>query len=55
MSYASHRLLHAVPLLWRLHQVHHCDADLDATTALRLHPLEFVTNFAATALALYLG
>lgn len=50
LSYASHRLLHAVPLLWRLHSVHHTDVDLDATTALRLHPLEFVGNFAATSL-----
>jgi sterol desaturase/sphingolipid hydroxylase (fatty acid hydroxylase superfamily) len=50
LSYATHRLYHAVPLFWRMHAVHHTDVDLDATTALRLHPLEFVGNFAATSL-----
>lgn len=38
--YVQHRLLHAVPLLWRLHQVHHSDEDFDLTTGLRFHPLE---------------
>lgn len=32
-----HVLLHRVPLLWRFHEVHHSDLDLDATTALRFH------------------
>lgn len=35
-----HRVLHAVPWLWRLHAVHHADARYDAATALRFHPLE---------------
>ncbi len=39
-KYAVHRLFHAVPLLWRLHRVHHADPDFDLTTALRFHPLE---------------
>lgn len=34
--YASHR----VPLLWRLHRMHHADVDFDVTTALRFHPVE---------------
>ena len=50
LSYAAHRLFHAVPPLWRLHSVHHTDIDLDATTAVRHHPLEFAAIFAATAL-----
>jgi sterol desaturase/sphingolipid hydroxylase (fatty acid hydroxylase superfamily) len=33
--YLQHRLFHAVPLLWRLHRVHHADTELDVTTALR--------------------
>jgi sterol desaturase/sphingolipid hydroxylase (fatty acid hydroxylase superfamily) len=35
--YLWHVLAHKVPLLWRFHQVHHVDLDLDASTALRFH------------------
>ena len=38
--YLQHVLFHAVPLLWRFHQVHHADLDFDATTGLRFHPIE---------------
>ena len=51
-TYLAHRLLHQVPLLWRVHLVHHIDAAVDATTALRQHPIEGVLRFsfiAATA------
>ena len=41
-SYTYHRASHHVPVLWRLHRVHHTDDDVDVTTALRNHPLEFV-------------
>lgn len=41
-QYAFHRLAHAVPLLWRLHRVHHSDRHLDCTTGLRNHPVESV-------------
>jgi sterol desaturase/sphingolipid hydroxylase (fatty acid hydroxylase superfamily) len=30
--------------LWRLHEAHHADRDLDASTALRFHFLEFVAS-----------
>ncbi len=40
--YGQHRLFHAIPLLWRVHQVHHCDLDVDCGTALRHHPGEAV-------------
>lgn len=36
-NYIWHILNHKVPLLWRFHLVHHTDADLDVTTALRFH------------------
>ena len=32
-----HILNHKIPLLWRFHLVHHCDPDLDVTTAIRFH------------------
>ena len=38
--YLQHRLFHKVPLLWRFHRVHHSDEHLDASSALRFHPLE---------------
>jgi sterol desaturase/sphingolipid hydroxylase (fatty acid hydroxylase superfamily) len=36
----QHVATHKVPLLWRLHQVHHADRDIDVTTAIRFHPVE---------------
>jgi sterol desaturase/sphingolipid hydroxylase (fatty acid hydroxylase superfamily) len=48
--YASHRLFHSVHFLWRIHEVHHSDADFDVSTAVRFHPLEGIVTQ-----ALYLG
>jgi sterol desaturase/sphingolipid hydroxylase (fatty acid hydroxylase superfamily) len=42
--YLQHRLFHAVPLLWRLHRVHHADTEFDVTTALRFHPGEMLVS-----------
>lgn len=42
--YWQHRIFHAVPLLWRLHRVHHTDRDFDTTTALRFHPIEIIAS-----------
>ena len=36
-NYIWHLLMHKLPLLWRFHVVHHCDPDLDLTTAFRFH------------------
>ena len=36
-NYLWHILNHKVPFLWRFHLVHHCDPDLDVTTAIRFH------------------
>lgn len=36
-NYRWHKLNHEIPWLWRLHQVHHADLDLDVSTALRFH------------------
>lgn len=38
--WAQHLITHKVPLLWRLHRVHHADRDIDVTTAIRFHPIE---------------
>ena len=42
MRYLVHRCEHAVPLLWRFHALHHSDPDVDATTAVRHHPIEYL-------------
>lgn len=36
----QHVMVHAVPVLWRLHRVHHADLDYDVTTGSRFHPME---------------
>lgn len=38
--YLQHVVFHAVPLLWRLHRMHHADLDVDVTTGARFHPIE---------------
>jgi sterol desaturase/sphingolipid hydroxylase (fatty acid hydroxylase superfamily) len=42
--YLQHVMFHAVPILWRLHMVHHADLDYDLTTGLRFHPVEIVLS-----------
>ncbi len=42
--YLQHVMVHAVPLLWRLHRVHHADLDYDVTTGARFHPLEIILS-----------
>jgi sterol desaturase/sphingolipid hydroxylase (fatty acid hydroxylase superfamily) len=44
--YAAHRLFHAVPWLWRFHQVHHSSEQLDWLATYRVHPLDQVVNSA---------
>jgi len=52
--YALHWACHSIPILWRVHQVHHSDHDYDLSTGLRAHPLErflaFVTYLAVIAI-----
>ena len=42
--YLQHFVFHKNALLWRLHQVHHADPDIDVTTGLRFHPLEILIS-----------
>ncbi|WP_431285713.1 sterol desaturase family protein [Humitalea sp. 24SJ18S-53] len=42
--YFQHRVFHAVPLLWRLHRMHHADTEFDTTTGLRFHPVEIILS-----------
>ena len=42
--YFQHVIFHAVPVLWRLHRMHHADLDFDVTTGLRFHPVEILLS-----------
>ena len=42
--YLQHVMFHAVPVLWRVHRVHHADLDFDVTTGLRFHPIEIILS-----------
>ncbi|MBK8438247.1 MAG: sterol desaturase family protein [Rhodobacter sp.] len=44
--YGQHVVFHAVPVLWRLHRMHHADLEFDVTTGLRFHPVEIVLSMA---------
>jgi sterol desaturase/sphingolipid hydroxylase (fatty acid hydroxylase superfamily) len=40
----EHWASHRIPILWRIHRMHHADTGFDLTTALRFHPLEIVLS-----------
>ncbi|MCW8983033.1 MAG: sterol desaturase family protein, partial [Gammaproteobacteria bacterium] len=42
--YLQHVLVHGVPVLWRLHRVHHADPDYDVTTGARFHTIEIILS-----------
>lgn len=46
VTYAWHRAYHGVPIMWRLHRVHHSDRDLDVTTSGRFHLTEMALSAA---------
>jgi sterol desaturase/sphingolipid hydroxylase (fatty acid hydroxylase superfamily) len=42
LRYVVHRCEHTVPLFWRFHALHHSDPDVDVTTSVRHHPVEYL-------------
>jgi sterol desaturase/sphingolipid hydroxylase (fatty acid hydroxylase superfamily) len=44
VHYATHRLLHAFRVGWRIHEIHHSDTDYDISISVRFHPLEVAGN-----------
>ena len=52
--FAVHWALHKVPLLWRIHRLHHTDQDFDFTTATRFHPFEAIVETGDNLLVLIL-
>jgi len=51
VSYGWHRANHAIPFLWRFHQVHHSDTAFTASTGLRFHPGELLLSLPLRLLA----
>jgi sterol desaturase/sphingolipid hydroxylase (fatty acid hydroxylase superfamily) len=52
--YLQHVMFHAIPILWRLHMVHHADLDFDVTTGLRFHTVEILLSLGIKAAAILL-
>lgn len=52
--WAQHVVFHAVPVLWRLHRMHHTDTDFDVTTGLRFHPIEILLSMLIKAAVIIL-
>jgi sterol desaturase/sphingolipid hydroxylase (fatty acid hydroxylase superfamily) len=52
--YCQHIISHKWKLLWRLHQIHHTDIEIDASTAVRFHPLEIMISMAYKVAIIYL-
>jgi len=52
-QYTTHRLFHAVPWLWRFHQVHHSSACMDWLAASRLHLADIVVTRAVGFVPVY--
>jgi len=42
--WAAHVASHKIPLLWKIHRMHHSDVDMDVTTAIRFHPIEILLS-----------
>jgi len=42
--YWQHAAFHRIPVLWRIHRMHHADTDIDASTGIRFHPIEFLLS-----------
>ena len=55
-SWGIHWAMHNVPLLWRVHRVHHTDTHMDVSTTVRFHQIEFlIAAPVVVALAVGLG
>ncbi|QJB57966.1 sterol desaturase family protein [Pseudodesulfovibrio sp. zrk46] len=49
--YWQHVAFHSLPLLWRLHRMHHADLNIDASTGIRFHPIEILLSMFLKLLA----
>ena len=47
-AWLVHLAMHKIPVLWRVHKVHHSDQEMDVSTTVRFHPLEFAIQIPLT-------
>ncbi|MDT8416155.1 MAG: sterol desaturase family protein, partial [Flavobacteriaceae bacterium] len=47
-NYWFHRIAHYVPFLWNFHRVHHSDSRMDASSNIRVHPIELIFYFGSS-------
>ena len=52
--YWQHRVSHTLPFLWRFHKVHHSDAQIDVSSAIRFHPVEIALSLLYKGAIIYL-
>ena len=52
--YGQHVASHKIPMIWKLHQVHHTDLVYDTTTGVRFHPLEIFFSLAVKIVAVFI-
>jgi len=52
--YLQHAMFHGLPILWRLHMMHHSDLDFDVTTGIRFHPIEILLSMGIKMLIVFL-
>lgn len=50
VGYLQHAIYHAIPALWKFHQIHHSDIRLDFSTAIRFHPVEVLITVSIDAI-----
>lgn len=50
--YFQHVLFHKLPVLARIHSVHHTDMELDITSGIRFHPMEILFSLLLKALVI---
>ena len=52
--YGQHVASHKIPIIWKLHQVHHTDLVYDTTTGVRFHPLEIFFSLLVKIVAVFI-
>jgi sterol desaturase/sphingolipid hydroxylase (fatty acid hydroxylase superfamily) len=52
--YLQHAMFHGLPILWRLHMMHHSDLDFDVTTGVRFHPIEILLSMGIKMIVVFL-
>jgi len=52
--YLQHLGFHFIPILWRLHRMHHSDVDLDVTSGSRFHLIEILISMGIKVCAIVL-